>query len=51
MLFRSHRNTLLYRLERIGEISGMKLDEADDRLALWLALKAHRVLQSLDRAS
>ncbi len=46
-----HRNTLLYRLERIGEISGMKLDDADDRLALWLALKAHRVLQSLDRAS
>jgi PucR family transcriptional regulator, purine catabolism regulatory protein len=46
-----HRNTLLYRLERIGDISGMKLDDPDDRLALWVALKAHRVLQSLDRTS
>jgi hypothetical protein len=27
----------------------MNLDDADDRLALWLALKAHRVLHSLDR--
>jgi purine catabolism regulator len=44
-----HRNTLLYRLERIRDISGMNLDDADDRLALWLALKAHRVLHSLDR--
>ena len=43
-----HRNTLLYRLERIGEISGMNLDDAEDRLALWLALKAHRVLQTLE---
>jgi PucR family transcriptional regulator, purine catabolism regulatory protein len=46
-----HRNTLLYRLDRIGEISGMNLDDADDRLALWLALKAHRVLHSLERVS
>jgi purine catabolism regulator len=43
-----HRNTLLYRLDRIAEISGMNLDDAEDRLALWLALKAHRVLQTLD---
>jgi purine catabolism regulator len=46
-----HRNTLLYRLARISEISGMNLDDADDRLALWLALKAHRVLQSLERVN
>ncbi|HEU5085934.1 MAG TPA: helix-turn-helix domain-containing protein [Roseiflexaceae bacterium] len=46
-----HRNTLLYRLERIRDISGMNLDDPDDRLALWLALKAHRVLLSLDRVS
>jgi purine catabolism regulator len=44
-----HRNTLLYRLDRIRDISGMNLDDPDDRLALWLALKAHRVLLSLDR--
>jgi purine catabolism regulator len=43
-----HRNTLLYRLQRIKEISGLDLDDAEDRLALWLALKTHRVLQRLD---
>ncbi|NJO85200.1 MAG: PucR family transcriptional regulator, partial [Blastochloris sp.] len=43
-----HRNTLLYRLERIKKISGLDLDNAEDRLALWIALKAHRVLQNLD---
>ena len=34
-----HRNSLLYRLERIREITGMDLDSADDRFALQLALK------------
>jgi PucR family transcriptional regulator, purine catabolism regulatory protein len=43
-----HRNTLLYRLGRIAEISGLDMDNAEDRLALWIALKAHRVLQTLD---
>ena len=46
-----HRNTLLYRLERIREISGLNLDDAEDRLALWLALKAHRILLTLDNGS
>lgn len=44
-----HRNTLLYRIERINAISGLDIDNPDDRLALWLALKAHRVIQSLER--
>ncbi|HJZ45623.1 MAG TPA: helix-turn-helix domain-containing protein [Roseiflexaceae bacterium] len=43
-----HRNTLLYRLDRIGEISGLNLDDAEDRLALWIALKANRVLHTLE---
>lgn len=43
-----HRNTLLYRLTRIKEISGRDTDVAEDRLALWLALKAHRVIKTLD---
>lgn len=43
-----HRNTLLYRLDRIAEISGLNLENAEDRLALWIALKAHRVLRTLD---
>ena len=34
-----HRNSLLYRLERIAEITGMDLDDADDRFALQLAVK------------
>ena len=34
-----HRNTLLYRLERIQELTGQELDQADNRLALNLALK------------
>ncbi len=42
-----HRNTLLYRLERIKEISGMDLDNAEEHFALWLALRAHRVLATL----
>ncbi|GIV99342.1 PucR family transcriptional regulator [Roseiflexus sp.] len=42
-----HRNTLLYRLTRIKEISGRDPDVAEDRLALWLALKAHRVLKTI----
>ena len=46
-----HRNTLLYRLERIAQISGLDLDDAEDRLALWLALKAHRVLRTLDEGN
>jgi PucR family transcriptional regulator, purine catabolism regulatory protein len=43
-----HRNTLLYRLERVEQISGLNLEDPEDRLALWLALKAHRVLKTLD---
>jgi purine catabolism regulator len=43
-----HRNTLLYRLGRIKEICGQNLEDAEERLALWLALKAHRVLRTLD---
>jgi purine catabolism regulator len=34
-----HRNTLLYRLERIQELTGHDLDQANMRLALQLALK------------
>jgi purine catabolism regulator len=34
-----HRNSLLYRLERIADITGLDLDDADDRFSLQLALK------------
>jgi purine catabolism regulator len=36
-----HRNTVLYRLERIREITGLDLDDAAVRLRLHLALCAH----------
>lgn len=35
-----HRNTLLYRLERIRELGGFDLDDAETRLRLQLALRA-----------
>lgn len=34
-----HRNTLLYRLERVEELTRQNLDQADMRLAMHLALK------------
>jgi purine catabolism regulator len=34
-----HRNSLLYRIERINEITGLDLDDADSRFSLQLALK------------
>lgn len=42
-----HRNTLVYRLDRIRELTGLDLDEADNRLILHLALKVQRVLATL----
>jgi len=41
-----HRNTLAYRLNRIAEITCLDLDDADVRLNLHLALKAHEVLSA-----
>jgi purine catabolism regulator len=45
-----HRNTLVYRLERIAELTGLDLDDADNHLILQLALKIQRVLATI-RAS
>lgn len=39
-----HRNTVLYRLDRIGDISGMDLDDPDTRLRLHLALHVRMAL-------
>ena len=41
-----HRNTVLYRLERIRELTGFDLDDADVRLRLQLAYSAHIALFS-----
>jgi purine catabolism regulator len=39
-----HRNTLLYRLERIRQILGRDLEEADTRLALQVALRVRGLI-------
>ncbi len=39
-----HRNTLLYRMERIKEISGLDLNNPETRLAVHLALRIRRIL-------
>ncbi len=39
-----HRNTLLYRLRRVEEISGWNLEDPDSRLALHLAMKLHDLI-------
>lgn len=46
-LLHIHRNTLIYRLRRITEISGLSLKRAEDALALQIALKAHRILTTV----
>ncbi|MBN1201031.1 MAG: helix-turn-helix domain-containing protein [Anaerolineae bacterium] len=39
-----HRNTLLYRMDRIREISGIDLNNPETRLAVHLALRIRRIL-------
>ena len=39
-----HRNSLLYRLERVAQITGIELDNPDTRLAVHLALKVRKML-------
>ncbi len=42
----THRNTLLYRLNRICDISGLDLDNPETRLALHLALRVGETLKA-----
>jgi len=42
-----HRNTLVYRLQRISDLTKLDLDDADNRLILHLALKTRRVLATV----
>jgi len=46
-LLHLHRNTLLYRLERVEALTGHDLDDSDTRLSLQLALKIRRVFPTL----
>jgi hypothetical protein len=40
---RIHRQTLYYRLQRVERLTGLDLDQGDDRLLLHMALKAARL--------
>lgn len=40
-----HRTTLYYRLQRIEEVTGLNLADGDDRLALHVALRLHRLAE------
>jgi purine catabolism regulator len=39
-----HRNTLLYRMERIAQLTGRDMNNPDTRLAVHLALKVRKML-------
>lgn len=39
-----HRNTVRNRIDRIAALTGKRLDDGDDRMELWLALKARAAL-------
>jgi PucR family transcriptional regulator, purine catabolism regulatory protein len=39
-----HRNTVRNRIDRIAHLTGRRLDDGDDRMELWLALKARAAL-------
>lgn len=39
-----HRNTVRNRMDRIAALTGRRLDDGDDRMELWLALKARAAL-------
>ena len=43
-----HRNTLVYRLNRIAEITQLDMDDANVHLNLRLALKANHLLQTFN---
>ncbi len=46
-----HRNSLLYRMERIAAITGLDLEDPEARLRLHVALKARRIQQGISNPS
>lgn len=45
-----HRNTLLYRLDRVREAGHLDLDDAETRLQLQLALRAYELARESDKS-
>jgi PucR family transcriptional regulator, purine catabolism regulatory protein len=46
-----HRQTVVYRMERVAELTGRTLTETPDIAELWLALSAHEILTGTARAA
>ena len=44
-----HRHTLRYRMKRVEEITGRDLDQSQDRMEFWLALKAKELIDQSRR--
>jgi purine catabolism regulator len=44
-----HRHTLRYRMKRVEEITGRSLDDSQDRMEFWLALKAKELIDQSRR--
>ena len=41
-----HRNTLTYRLHKIIELTGIRLDSEEERFSLRMSFRVHRLLNS-----
>ena len=39
-----HRHTLRYRIKRIEDLTGRDLSRANDRVEMWLALRARELI-------
>jgi DNA-binding PucR family transcriptional regulator len=46
-----HPNTLRYRLRRVGELFDVSLEDADDRLSIWLQLRLAATPRTLDEST
>jgi purine catabolism regulator len=44
-----HRHTLRYRMKRVEEITGRDLNQSQDRMEFWLALKAKELIDQAKR--
>lgn len=39
-----HKQTLVYRIRKVEELTGLRLDQTDDVTQLWLALRIHQMV-------
>jgi DNA-binding PucR family transcriptional regulator len=45
----AHRHTIRYRLDRVGELTGLDVDKSEDREQLTLGIKAMQLLGRVPR--